>query len=216
MPNSFGTIFKMTTFGESHGSAIGVVIDGCPAGLTISEKEINQALLLRAPGKNRYTTERKEKDKAKILSGVFEGKTTGAPIAVLINNQDADSSKYEPIKNILRPSHANFTYLEKYGIFDHKGGGRASARETACRVIAGAIAEKFLKREGILLVASLSQVGDIKASIDYSDLKNLEKAILKSPLYCPDSKACLKMEKLIQTLKEEGDSIGGVVEFLGL
>lgn len=213
MANSFGTIFKVSTFGESHGLAIGVLIDGCPAGLVISEDEINEALSYRAPGKNSFTTPRKEKDEAKIISGVFEGKTTGTPILVLIQNLDADTSKYEPIKEALRPGHANFTYLEKYGIFDYRGGGRASGRETACRVIAGCLAEKFLELNGITLIASLEQVGHIHALIDYSHLKTLKKTILKNPIYCADSKASKKMEKLIDTVKEEGDSIGGVIAF---
>ncbi len=143
--NHFGEIFRMTTFGESHGPAIGVVIDGCPAGLEISEEEINQELAKRRPGQNSYTSPRKEKDLAEILSGVFEGKTTGAPIAILIRNVDADSSQYAAVKDLYRPGHANFTYLKKYGIFDYRGGGRASARETAARVAAGAVAKKLIK-----------------------------------------------------------------------
>jgi chorismate synthase len=211
--NSFGTIFKITTFGESHGSHIGVVIDGCPAGLHVSETDINNALKARAPGQSVYTTERKESDEAVILSGVFEGKTTGAPICILINNQDADSSKYEAIKDILRPGHANFTYLSKYGIFDHKGGGRASARETACRVAAGAIALKFLEDQGITVLSYIKQIGDIKATID-SDINS--EIINKSPLFCPDAEASLKMEALVKKYKDEGDSIGALVEFRAL
>src|SRR5437588_94874 len=141
--NSFGTIFRITTWGESHGKALGVVIDGCPAGLEISDEEINLELALRAPGRNAYTTPRKESDIGEILCGVFEGKTTGAPICIMIRNKDQDSSKYAPIKDLLRPGHANYTYLEKYGIFDYRGGGRSSARETAARVAAGAIAKKI-------------------------------------------------------------------------
>src|SRR5580698_2428621 len=147
--NSFGNIFRITTWGESHGKAIGVVIDGCPAGLNLNEDDINYDLALRAPGRNVYTSPRSESDCAQIYSGIYEGKTTGAPISIIIPNKDADSSKYEPIKNLLRPGHANFTYLEKYGIFDYRGGGRSSARETACRVAAGAIAKKLLLHFGI-------------------------------------------------------------------
>src|SRR5262245_22772112 len=135
--NSFGTLFKILTWGESHGKAIGVVIDGCPAGVVISEQEINEALSLRAPGNSPYTSPRKESDQAEILSGVFEGKTTGTPICIIIPNRDVNSSAYENLKDILRPGHANFTYLQKYGIFDYRGGGRASARETVGRVAAG-------------------------------------------------------------------------------
>lgn len=157
--NSFGTVFKITTWGESHGKAIGVVIDGCPAGLEIDADEINRALALRAAGRNPYTSPRKEPDQADILSGVFDGKTTGTPICILIPNKDADSSQYAPIKDVLRPGHANYTYLEKYGVFDYRGGGRASARETACRVAAGAIAKKLLEHQGIQVVAYLKQNG---------------------------------------------------------
>lgn len=213
--NSFGKIFKITTFGESHGKEIGVVIDGCPSGLKIDEEYINQALELRAGGKSACTTPRKETDIAEIMSGVFEGKTTGAPICITIKNQDADSSKYEPIKDILRPGHANFTYLKKFGIFDYKGGGRASARETACRVAAGAIALKFLEQNGILVSAYLKQVGNVVATIP-DDFDALEKNKILSPIFCPDLKASNLMTALIEEVKQEGDSIGGVVEFIVL
>src|SRR6185503_845723 len=151
--NSFGNLFRITTWGESHGKAIGVVLDGCPAGISISDEEINADLSLRQGGKTTYVTPRGEKDDAQIYSGVFEGKTTGAPISIIIFNKDVDSTKYEPIKDLLRPGHANFTYLEKYGIFDYRGGGSSSARETACRVAAGAIAKKFLEHYEIKLAA---------------------------------------------------------------
>ena len=141
--NCFGELFRLTTWGESHGKAIGVVVDGCPAGIPIDEGVVNKALARRAPGRNPLTSSRKELDCAEILSGVFEGLTTGAPISIVIANRDADSSKYDPIKEVLRPGHANYTYLEKYGLFDHRGGGRASARETACRVAAGDRATLF-------------------------------------------------------------------------
>lgn len=185
--NSFGTIFKITTWGESHGKALGVVIDGCPAGLEIDEKQIQEALARRAPGSNPYVSPRKETDRAEILSGVFEGKTTGAPMSILIPNRDADPSKYEPIKDLLRPGHANFTYLEKYGIFDYRGGGRASGRETVCRVAAGAVAKKFLQHSGIQVSARLLQIGHAV---------NPE-----------------EMRALIEKAKEEGESYGGIVEF---
>ncbi len=184
--NHFGTIFKVTTWGESHGKAIGALIDGCPAGLSITEEEINLELSLRAPGNSPFTSPRKEADTVEILSGVFEGKTTGAPISLIIFNTNADSSPYEPIKNILRPGHANFTYLEKYGIFDYRGGGRASARETACRVAAGAIAKKLLKHFDIHITAYIKEIGGINAKDQIAQL--LEKA------------------------KAEGDSLGGIVE----
>ena len=185
--NSFGKIFKITTWGESHGRAIGVVIDGCPAGIKISAHDINLALEKRAPGKNKYTSPRIEPDLADIYSGVFNGVTTAAPISIIIENKDADSSKYEPIKDLLRPGHANYTYMEKYGVFDYRGGGRASARETACRVAAGAVAQKILDKYEIQVLAKLYSVGDAKT----------------------DS----SQKSLITKLQEQGDSIGGVVKF---
>lgn len=162
MRNSFGQIFRITTWGESHGKAIGVVIDGCPAGLEISAEEIDKELIRRAPGRQKNTSARKEPDLAEILSGVFEGKTTGAPISIMIFNRDADTSKYEPIKHLVRPGHSNATYLKKYGIFDWRGGGRASARETACRVAAGAVAKKLIARYGMCVQAHLVERGEIE------------------------------------------------------
>lgn len=179
--NSFGNLFKITTWGESHGKAIGVVIDGCPAGIALEEAIINDALAERAPGNSKYTSPRKEPDQAEILSGVFEGVTTGAPISIMIPNKDADSSKYAPIKDLARPGHANVPYLKKYGVFDWRGGGRASARETACRVAAGAVAQCLLDRAGASVEALLL------------DRENIEQQI--------------------ERLKNEGDSIGGIVEF---
>lgn len=212
--NSFGQIFKITTWGESHGKALGVVIDGCPAGLEISEDEINAALALRAPGRNSYVSPRKETDQAELLSGVFEGKTTGAPISIIVYNRDVDSSKYDPIKHLLRPGHANFTYLEKYGHFDHRGGGRSSARETICRVAAGAVAKKFLQTCGIYLTAYIKQIGEIEADVQYEDLHFLQKHTLESALFCPDGNATAAMMALIERTKTEGDSLGGIVEFI--
>jgi len=214
--NSFGNIFKITTWGESHGKAIGVVIDGCPAGLEIDDSEINAALALRAPGRNPYTSPRTEPDRAEILSGVFEGKTTGAPICIIIPNKDADSSKYEPIKDLLRPGHANYTYLEKYGIFDYRGGGRSSARETAARVAAGAVAKKFLESNGIQLMAYLKQIGNVEAVIVESNFELIRTQIYQSPVFCPDAKATSAMTALIENAKGEGDSLGGIVEFIAL
>ena len=212
--NSFGNLFRITTWGESHGKAVGVVIDGCPAGLALSAEDINQELSRRAPGKNDYTTPRQEKDQAEIYSGIFEGKTTGAPILLIIFNKDADSSAYEPIKNLLRPGHANFTYLEKYGIYDHRGGGRASARETACRVAAGAVAKKLLKHFLIDICAYLGGLSDIKATVNLQYLADLKLLIHSSPIFCPDKKAEELMTKKIKAVKEMGDSVGGVVEFI--
>lgn len=204
--NSFGNLFRITTWGESHGKGIGVVIDGCPAGLPISEDEINQELSRRAGGKSPYTTSRKEKDHAEIFSGVFDGKTTGAPISIIIFNHDADSSKYEPIKDLMRPGHANFTYLEKYGIFDYRGGGRSSARETACRVAAGAVAKKLLAHFNITCTAYIHSIGPI--TIESVHLKALQNSILS----CPDDNAEQKMIKVLEEAKAEKDSLGGIIE----
>lgn len=212
--NSFGNIFKIVTWGESHGKAIGVVIDGCPAGVEINEDDIQAALAWRAPGKTPYTSPRGEQDHAQILSGVFEGKTTGAPISILIPNRDADSSKYEPIKTLLRPGHANYTYLEKYGIFDYRGGGRSSARETACRVAAGAIAKKCLDRLGISVTAYIKQIGTIEATVPELGHQELHEATYQSAVFCPDSHATNQMKSLIEEAKHAGDSLGGIVEFI--
>src|SRR5580700_2368554 len=211
--NAFGTLFRITTWGESHGKAIGVVIDGCPAGLMISEEEINAALDLRAPGRNPYTSPRTENDQAEILSGVFEGLTTGAPISIIIPNKDAESDKYEPIKDMLRPGHANFTYLEKYGIFDYRGGGRSSARETACRVAAGAIAKKLLAHFGVEVVAYIKEIAGVRISeLGDTSPSQIRKAVCESPIFCPDLKTEETIIAALEKTKAEGDSLGGVVE----
>lgn len=204
--NAFGNLFRITTWGESHGKAIGVVIDGCPAGIPITEDEINQELSRRAGGKSPYTTPRGEKDKIEILSGTFEGKATGAPISLIIYNKDADSSKYEPIKDLMRPGHANFTYLEKFGIFDYRGGGRSSARETACRVAAGAIAKKLLAHFNIKTFAYIYAIGPV--TISSVDLNHLP----KSALSCPDPQAEAEMIKALDAAKADNDSLGGIIE----
>lgn len=213
--NSFGNIFKITTWGESHGKAIGVVIDGCPAGISLTEQEINDELALRSPGKS-YTSPRNEKDRAEILSGIFEGKTTGAPISIIIWNQDANSDHYEPIKDLLRPGHANFTYLQKYGSFDYRGGGRASARETACRVAAGAVAKKLLSDHDVKFISYLRSIGSIRGDFELSDViassSEMRKSIRQSPLYCPCESTGMQMVEAIEIARQAGDSIGGVVE----
>lgn len=186
MRNTIGKLFCVTTWGESHGKAIGAVIDGCPAGLDLSESDIQADLDKRAPGQSRYVSPRRECDHVEIFSGTFEGKTTGTPICLVIYNRDVDSSKYEPIKDLLRPSHAQASYLEKYGIFDYRGGGRASGRETACRVAAGAVAKKLLSSHGMQPRAYLKSIGGEE-----------------NPQ---------KFEELLDKMIEEGDSIGGVVE----
>ncbi len=215
--NSFGTVFRITTWGESHGKAIGVVIDGCPAGLDLSAEEINQELALRQPGKSPYTSPRMERDEAEIYSGIFEGRTTGAPISIIIFNKDVDSSKYEPIKELLRPGHANFTYLQKYGIFDYRGGGRSSARETACRVAAGAVAKKLLKHFGIEVLGFMRQIGSIvMPEPAYQNSAVFRKSIIDSPIFCPDPDTAKKMMAKLEEVKKEGDSLGGVVEGVGL
>lgn len=210
--NFFGQIFRITTFGESHGLGIGVVIDGCPAGLSLSQSDIDAQLALRRPGRNIYTSPRAEEDTSEILSGLFEGKTTGSPIAILIRNKDADSSQYAAIKDLYRPGHANFTYLEKYGIFDYRGGGRASARETAARVAGGAVAKKLLAHYNMQCTAFIANIGGIAiSSPDLSDLQKLQEKTLSSPLFCPDEIAEQKMSEALNRVKGEGDSLGGIV-----
>jgi chorismate synthase len=204
--NSFGQLFRITTFGESHGPAIGVVIDGVPANLSISEADIQLELDRRRPGQSRITTQRQEADKGEILSGVFEGKTTGAPLAILIRNQDQRSKDYENIKNVFRPGHADFTYLAKYGIRDYRGGGRSSGRETACRVAAGAVAKKILAKQKIKIVVYTLAVGDIYAKdIDFN-------AIEKNMVRTADAKAAERMVARIEEVRKSGDSIGGILQ----
>ncbi len=206
--NSYGTLFKISTFGESHGPAIGVIIDGCPAGLQIDEVFIQSELSRRKPGQSKITTQRKEDDTFKVLSGVFEGQSTGAPIALVIENQDQRSKDYSHIQNTFRPSHADYTYETKYGVRDYRGGGRSSARETAARVAAGAIAKLLLKKSGIDINAFVSQVGDLK-SPPYTqlDLSKTEDNIVR----CPDSATAEKMIALIDQVRLDRDTIGGVV-----
>lgn len=208
MSNSYGTLFRITTFGESHGPAIGVVIDGCPAGLMIDESFVQAELTRRKPGQSKITTQRKEDDNFKILSGVFEGKSTGTPIALIIENQDQRSKDYSHIAETFRPSHADFTYEAKYGHRDYRGGGRSSARETAARVAAGAIAKLLLKQSNIEIVAYVSRVGDITAP-EYKqlDLSQIESNIVR----CPDAGTADKMIDLIDKIRLDRDTIGGVV-----
>jgi len=208
MSNSFGKLFRITTFGESHGISIGVVIDGCPAGLEIDEEFIQSDLDRRRPGQSKITTQRKEDDKFKILSGVFQGKSTGAPIALVIENEDQRSKDYSHIAESFRPSHADYTYEMKYGNRDYRGGGRSSARETAARVAGGAVAKLLLKKSGIEIKAFVSQVGEIKAP-HYTalDLSKTEENIVR----CPDSSTAEKMIALIDEVRLQRDTIGGVV-----
>ena len=206
--NTFGTLFRVTTWGESHGKALGVVVDGCPSGVPLSEEDIQVELDRRRPGTSRAVSPRREKDRVEILSGVFEGKTLGTPISMIIWNVDVDSSKYVPIKNIFRPGQADFTYWAKYGIRDWRGGGRASARETVGRVAAGAIAKKLLNHKGISTTAYTIQVGEIKISkIDFQEIE-------KNPLRMPDSEAAEKAMEYVDQLRKEGDSTGCMVEIV--
>jgi chorismate synthase len=207
--NTFGTAFRITTFGESHGAAIGVVIDGCPAGLAIDEKFIQYELDRRRPGQSKIVTQRDEADRVRILSGIFEGKSTGHPIALLIENEDQRSKDYSHIATSFRPSHADFTYQEKYGFRDYRGGGRSSARETAARVAAGAIAKMLLFTEGVSVNAYVSQVGDIAVEKSYKDLDFNE--IESTPIRCPDLETAERMISLIQEIKKAGDTIGGII-----
>ncbi len=210
--NSFGHLFRITTFGESHGPAIGVVIDGCPAGLSLTEKDIDEQLSFRQPGKTIYTSPRTEEDRAEIVSGIFEGETTGAPITIVIRNKNGDSRQYANVKDLYRPGHANFTYLEKYGIFDYRGGGRSSARETAARVAAGAVAKKLLAHYNMECLAFISEIGGIAIEqTDLSDLHNLRHKTYANPIFCPDPIASETMMGTIQQVKEENDSLGGII-----
>jgi chorismate synthase len=206
--NSFGTLFKITTFGESHGPAIGVVVDGCPAGLSIDEAFIQSELDRRRPGQSRLTTQRQEDDKVEVLSGVFEGKSTGMPIAMLIRNQDQRSKDYSHIAQAYRPSHADYTYDVKYGHRDYRGGGRSSARETAARVAAGAIAKLLLSHLGIRVQAYVSQVGALTTGPYHTlDLSKTE----ETPVRCPDPAMAEQMIALIDEVRKSRDTIGGVV-----
>ena len=204
--NSIGELFKVTTFGESHGLALGCIVDGCPPGLEIDESTIQQDLDRRKPGTSRFTTQRREADEVKILSGVFEGKTTGTSIGLLIENTDQRSKDYSDIKDKFRPGHADYTYHHKYGLRDYRGGGRSSARETAMRVAAGAIAKAWLKQNlGLEIFAYMSQLGPIK--IESFDQSLIE----QNPFFCPDAAAVEKWDEYMRDLKKQGDSVGAKI-----
>lgn len=209
MRNSYGHVFRLTSFGESHGPAIGGVIDGMPAGISVDLDFIQSELNRRRPGQNQLTTARKEADQVEILSGVFEGQTTGQPIGFLVRNTNQHSTDYENLRNVFRPSHADFTYWQKYGIRDHRGGGRSSARETISRVVAGAFAKLALRQLGITIQAYTQQVGSIclEGSYEDYDLSQTE----KNDVRCPDPETADYMAKLISEVKAEGDTIGGVI-----
>ena len=209
MRNTFGHIFRLTSFGESHGDAIGGVVDGMPAGVEIDLDFIQAELNRRRPGQSRVSTSRDESDRVELLSGIFEGKSTGCPIGFLVRNENQHSADYDALRDLFRPSHADFTYQQKYGIRDHRGGGRSSARVTIARVMAGALAKLALQRLGITIQAYTSQVGDIVIDSDYKlfDFTLTE----KTPLRCPDPEKARQMEDLITKIKGEGDSVGGAI-----
>ncbi|MCZ7372937.1 MAG: chorismate synthase [Candidatus Methanoperedens sp.] len=212
--NTFGTMFRMTTWGESHGTAIGVVIDGCPAGLALDEADIQKDLDRRRPGQSEITTQRKEEDRAEILSGVFSGKTTGAPISITVRNKDVDPGKYETLRNTPRPGHADLTYELKYGLRDWRGGGRSSARETIGRVAAGAIARKILSLHGVEVLGHVVELGGIRAKP--ASIEDVRKNTENNPVRCADLEAAVEMEAMIHAARSDGDSVGGVVEIIGL
>lgn len=209
MSNSFGNIFRLTSFGESHGPAVGGVIDGFPAGIEIDEEFVQSELNRRRPGQSLLTTPRKENDRVEFLSGIFEGKSTGCPIGFIIRNQNQHSNDYDNIRNVFRPSHADFTYTQKYGLRDHAGGGRSSARETIARCVAGALAKMALKQLGVQIYAYTSQVGDIALSQDYThyDLAQIE----QNNVRCPDPETAARMARRIEEVKAEGNTIGGII-----
>jgi chorismate synthase len=200
--NTIGKLFTVTSFGESHGAAVGCVVDGCPPGMALSEEDMQRDLDRRKPGQSRFTTQRRESDTVRILSGVFEGRTTGTPIGLLIQNEDQRSKDYSKIKDRFRPMHADYTYVQKYGVRDYRGGGRSSARETAMRVAAGAIAKKYLAQQGISIRGYLAQLGPIRAEkLDWSVVET-------NPFFCPDPDKVPEMEAFMTALNKAGDSIG--------
>lgn len=205
--NVLGSVFRVVTFGESHGEAIGGIIDGCPAGIALDFNAIQNELNRRKPGQSSIVTQRKEPDEVRFVSGIYEGKTTGSSIGFIIENTNQKSTDYAHLQNAFRPSHADYTYQQKYGIRDHRGGGRSSARETACRVVAGAIAKQLLS--GVKITAYVSSVGVISLEKDYTELdfSNIE----NNPVRCPDVQLALQMEQYIKQIRKEGDTIGGIV-----
>jgi chorismate synthase len=206
--STIGVLFRVTTWGESHGEAVGAVVDGCPPGILLSAGEIREELEKRRPGKFSSTSPRKETDSVEILSGIFEEKTTGTPISLLIRNRDAQGSDYDELRDLFRPGHGDFTYFKKYGIRDHRGGGRASGRETASRVAAGAIARKVIGLEGIRVTAYTKTLGGVRAE------KTSLQEIANNELFCPDPLAAKEMRRKLAEAAENGDSLGGVVEIL--
>ena len=213
--NTHGSLFRVTTWGESHGAALGAVIDGCPAGIELDEADIRQALDRRKPSGGAASTTRGETDRVEILSGVFEGQTTGTPVSLMIRNVDARSSGYDPLKDVFRPGHGDYTYFKKYGLRDWRGGGRASGRETAARVAAGAVAEKVIAAGGMQVLAYTKAIGGIQvktgAHMAFDDLK---KKVRGNALYCPDEAAAKEMNARLESVRKEGDTLGGIVEIV--
>jgi chorismate synthase len=213
--NSIGVLFRVTTWGESHGPATGAVVEGCPPGIDLTEEDIQEALDRRKPGQLVSSSPRREDDVAKILSGTFRGKTTGTPISLIIYNTDAESGDYEELSDVFRPGHGDYTYFRKYGIRDYRGGGRASGRETAARVAAGAIAGKIISRAGMDVVAYTKALGGVIADTDrYASGKISRNDMAKCRLMCPDADAAIEMEKRLDDARRRGDSLGGVVEII--
>ena len=209
--NTFGKLFRFTTWGESHGPAIGCVIDGCPPRIKLGEKDVQVEMDRRRPGKSKFTSQRKESDKVRIMSGVFEGKTTGTPISIIINNEDARSRDYETIKDKFRPGHADYTYFKKYGIRDYRGGGRQSARETACRVAAGAVAKTVLKNflgKKFNITGAVTTLGVLSCNLENWN----NKEITKNPFFCPDKKSVKFWEKYLLSIRKAGSSCGAIIE----
>jgi chorismate synthase len=211
--NSFGTIFRVTTWGESHGRGVGVVVDGCPAGLALSEEAVQRELDRRRPGQSSVSTARKEEDRVEILSGIFEGMTTGTPISMLVWNKDAKSSAYDSLRDRPRPGHADLSYIARYGIRDHRGGGRSSGRETVGRVAGGAVAKKLLAESGIEVVGYVRELGGVRAKIPKNvDISSLRDLAEKNPVRCPDQGAAEEMIRVLDHARSAGDSLGGVAE----
>lgn len=214
MTNTIGDMFKVTSFGSSHGKALGAVVDGCPAGLPLSEKDIQIELNKRKPNQSEISTSRDEDDKVELLSGIFNNRTDGTPIAAIVYNKDHKSSSYENLKDKPRPGHGDYTWREKYGIYDYLGGGRGSGRVTLSNVIAGAIAKKLLAKHNIEVIAHVKEIADIKSKITYENLEELKNNINSNELRCADLESVQKMKNLILDSKEKGDSLGGIVEIL--
>jgi chorismate synthase len=209
--NTFGTLFRITTWGESHGMAVGVVVDGCPSGIELAASDIQNELDRRRPGQSVVSTHRKEEDRVEILSGIFEGRTTGTPISMIVWNKDVNSSAYDSIRNTPRPGHADYTYYMKYGIRDHRGGGRSSGRETVGRVAAGAVARRLLALEGIDIAGYVAELGGVAAFVKTQNPSEIRRLSESNPVRCPDPEAAMQMLRAVEEIRQQGDSLGGLV-----